>query len=179
MKIGIGQNWQEPSDSEIERDVAELRRMLDGVEGPREPHPAYWQNFLVHTRQRIDEQQARRRRFSPSVAWASLSAATLAVILVVGGIIPTSINHTTIDPSGNGIAASQPILSTENGKDILGLMESDGELATSLSIGGAPAIDQSSSILLSNDDAKMINAIMSEEDDDAVLTAMVETGGSL
>lgn len=177
MKIGIGQNWQEPSDSEIEKDVAELRRLLDGVEGPREPHPAYFQNFLVHTRQRIDEQQARRRRFSPSVAWASLSAATLAVILVVGGVIPTSINQTVSNPGGRIAAAEQPILSPKDGSDILGLGSLD-EMSTSLSV-GEPAIDQSSSILLSSDDVKMINVIMSEEDDDALLNAMIETGASL
>src|SRR5687768_13150305 len=102
MKIGIRQNWQEPSDSEIERDVAELRQLLESVEGPREPHPAYFQNFLVHTRRRLDEQQARRSRFSPSLAWASFSAAAVAVVLVVGGLLPTSMPGT---PEGSGAIA--------------------------------------------------------------------------
>jgi hypothetical protein len=177
MKIGIRQNWQEPSDSEIESDVAELRRLLDGVEGPREPHPAYYQNFLVRTRQRLDEQQARRRRFSPSVAWASLSAATLAVILVVGGMLPTSIEQTSgRSSSSEEMATSSSILSTEDANALI--FGDEGDLAEAPT-SGTQVLDNKSSILLSSEDVTMINAIMSEEDDEALLDAMIETGAKL
>ena len=177
MNSGTRQNGQQPLDMEIERDVAELRRLLDGIEGPREPHPAYWQNFLVHTRQRLDEQQARRRRFSPSVAWASFSAAALAVVLVVGGILPGS-NPSAVAPD-NKIAASQPVATPEEEDVMFGLgLESDlgSELAAAMP---GDVLDNSTSLVLSTEDVKMLNAIMSEEDDDAIFNAMIESGGTL
>jgi hypothetical protein len=145
----------EPSDSEIERDVSELRQLLARLEEPSEPHPAYWQNFLVHVRQRIDEERAPRRRWAPSVAWTSLTAAALVVVVALSGVLPMGVHE---DPK-IGVPAAIRSGRTANidAREELGYTE------------GAQ------SLMLSKGDVKMLDAIL-DKSPDAVLEAMVEQG---
>ena len=160
MKTNIWKNREGiPSDEEIERDVSELRRLLSGVEEPREPHPAYYQNFLVKVRGRIDDQGGRRKRLAvPSAVWASLSAAVVVVALAVGGVFsPTgpvgkvaSVDAGKVQP----VDPAQPALpqdfaSLYNGQDIRGLV-------------------------LSKSDVQMVNAINSG-DENAIFDAMADS----
>lgn len=164
MKLSFGQkDRNEPSDAEIERDVAELRRLLEGVKEPNEPHPAYYQNFLVRVHDRIDEDRFRRKRWSPSVAWASMTAAALVVVLAVSGLLPT------VDDSvgGRKIVQEQPAPRTGSVRQ---------QIPSGAGSERDPLLyDQSArSLVLSSDDMKMLNAIMSN-DDDAVFRAMMES----
>lgn len=170
MKTRLKNDAFVPSDREIERDVAELRRLLEGVEGPAEPHPAYYQNFLVRLRDRIDEEQPMRRRsWVPSVAWSSLSAATLAVLLVVTGVIPLSLNRgkqSVVQESPAPVAAQRgsDAPSTEMAELLLGTVESPRVEGTTLS--------ESSTIVLSGEEMRMIDAIHAD-DDEAMFEALI------
>jgi hypothetical protein len=152
MKTNIWKNrGGTPSDEEIERDVSELRRLLSGVEEPREPHPAYYQNFLVKVRGRIDEQGGRRKRLAvPSAVWASLSAAVVVVALAVGGVFSptqpggqvasTIAKGPTVDPAQP--APLQDFASLYHGQDIRGLVlsESDVQMVNAINSGDENAI---------------------------------------
>lgn len=153
MNVNLGRNHRsEPLDTEIERDVAELRRMLAGVEGPKEPHPAYWQNFVVHVRNRIDEQGGRRKRRSFSTAWASVGAAAVVTFFVVSGIFTPD--------------APLPPVSDAGGQQVVTAAKSD--LAMHYQDAGSQAL------ILSGEDMRMINAIVSENDG-AIFEAMVDS----
>ncbi len=177
MKSGLSQDMRVPSDQDIERDEAELRRLLADVEGPSEPHPAYYQNFLVHLHRRIDDEQPfRRRRWVPSLAWTSLSAATLAVILVISGVLPSSAPQA--DPRqavqehvDRGSTRATP---DGVGEDVSALLYGDdGPLALHSS---DPSVFESntSTIVLTSDEVRMIDAIHSD-DESAMFEAMVDS----
>lgn len=154
MNANLWRNQRgEPSDAEIEKDVAELRRLLDGVNGPAEPHPAYWQNFVVHVRTRIDEEGFRRKRWSFSTAWASVGAvAVMTVIVVATGLLD---KQTIVPPTPPRVQARP---------------EAPTDLAAAYNS------TDTKSIILSGDEVEMINAIVSDKSDDAVFEAMVERG---
>lgn len=153
MNINLGRNHRsEPLDAEIERDVAELRSLLARVDGPKEPHPAYWQNFVVHVRNRIDEEGGRRKRRSFSTAWASVGAAAVVTFFVISGIFTPD---AAVPPRGGDIA--QPIAAAKS------------DLAMHYQDAGSQAL------ILSGEDMRMINAIVSENDD-AIFEVMVESG---
>lgn len=155
---------REPSDEEIERDVAELRQLLRGLDLPAEPHPAYWQNFLVRVRQRVDERRIPRRRWAPSMAWASVTAAALVVVLAVSGVLPTG--HRAIDEKT--AVSGRPGPGTDH--SLAATPSSDAALAADPLLFDRTA---SHSIVLSNDDVNMLKAIMAD-DDEAILQAMVD-----
>jgi hypothetical protein len=165
MDINLGRNRQaEPSDTEIERDVAELRRLLAGVEGPQEPHPAYWQNFVVRVRGRIDEQGAGKKRWSFSTAWASVGAAAIVTIAVVSGIFSPERAGNGIGTQGNGPVAvkpaEQPVENRETGGDLAAHYRSS----------------DASNLVLSGEDVRLISAIVStDSNDDALFEALVES----
>jgi hypothetical protein len=148
-------NWKgtkEPTDEEIERDVAELRSMISRLDAPTEPHPAYYQNFLVRVRERVDEDRVRRRRWAPSVAWSSMTAAALVVVLAVAGVLPDAAGpepgvRGEIRRAPNRIATTQTQSPYENGAE---------------------------SLMLSEGDVEMLDAIL-EKDEEAILRAMVES----
>lgn len=155
MNINLGRNRQtEPSESEIERDVAELRRLVAGAEGPQEPHPAYWQNFVVHVRNRIDEEGGRKKRRSFSTAWASVGAAALVTIVVVSGVISPGGEVAEIIPP------PQPPVPTP--------VAEQGDLASQYQAANSQAL------VLSGNDMQLINAIVSESDD-AMFEALVNS----
>lgn len=151
-----------PSDQEIERDVAELHRLLDGVEGPREPHPAYWQNFLVHVRGRIDEDRFRRKRRIPSIALASATAVALIAIVLVGRLDRVG------DPFSTDIPGQAQVARGAAG----GARIDQNLLASNVD----PLLDQGDThrLVLNEDDVKMLDAIMIDSDA-AVFKAMVDS----
>lgn len=151
MKILDWKGSREPADEEIERDVAELRSLLSGLEEPAEPHPAYWQNFLVHVRRRVDEEGGRRRRWAPSVALTSMTAAALVAVVAISGVLPIG-NRTPAVP-GTVAIDRRSVLKTE-------VVENPYE-------GGVE------SLMLSSDEMQMLDAIL-DESPEAVLQAMVE-----
>lgn len=155
MNVNLWRNRAgEPSDADIERDVAELKRLLDGVEGPAEPHPAYWQNFVVRVQSRIDEEGFRTKRRSFSTAWASVGAvAAVTVVVVVSGLLNKQGLVTTPEAKGPAVAAHA---------------QAPADLADAYSS------TETQSIILSGEEMEMINAIVSDEGDAAVFEAMVE-----
>jgi hypothetical protein len=151
MKLNL--NWngtKEPTDGEIERDVAELRQLLARVEEPAEPHPAYWQNFLVHVRTRVDEDRA-RRRWAPSMAWTSVAAAMLVVVVAVSGVLPMR-----DEPNGR---PEVPATGRVRPVKPMPLYSEAGE-----------------SLMLSDSEVEMLDAIVVEKSPEAVLAAMIEQG---
>jgi hypothetical protein len=153
MKLKLPEGYmQDPSDQEIEKDVAELRRLLEGTDAPEDPHPAYWQNFLVHVRGRIDEEQVRRKRRSLITTWASVTAAAAIALFIVNGGIPTT---------------------TDDGPARLTQTQSPD--ATMLADNSLIFTDQGThSIVLSETDVKMVNAIV-KGDDAEVFEAIVDS----
>lgn len=166
MKFRMNDNAGGPSDREIDQDVAELRRLLDGVEGPREPHPAYWQNFLVHVRERIDEDRFRRRRRIPSIALASATAVAIVAVVLVN--------------SGNDGARDRQIASGDRPGSTVVV---DGRPSTSpiadhlLASNADPLFDQEDAhrLVLDESDVRMLDAIMSDSDA-AIFQAIVDEG---
>lgn len=138
-------------DQEIERDVAELRMLLRNVEGPKEPHPAYWQNFVVHVHNRIDERRQQQRRRSMITAWASATAAVGVTLFVMTGGLSSVMNDDPQPPSvvtttTTHAAASSPLYADAGSR----------------------------SLVLSEDDVKVLNAIISD-DDNAMLAAIADS----
>lgn len=153
MKMRL--DWKatrEPADEEIERDVAELRSLLTGLEEPREPHPAYWQNFLVHVRDRVDVERTRRRRWAPSVALTSMTAAALVAVVAISGVLPL------------GQSSAPPGVDAKIRREL-----------PKPTIAGNPLgyADGAESLMLSSDEMQMLDAIL-DESPEAVLQAMVE-----
>lgn len=139
---------QAVSDAEIDRDVAELRQLLANVQGPAEPHPAYWQNFVVRVRDRIDHEGGRRKRWNLVPAWASLGAAAVVTIIVVS-------------ISGD----DQPIK-----------MKPGPQPPAAMEFSASYSATDTRSLVLSEQDVRMINAIVSDDRDDAIFEALVEEG---
>lgn len=167
--------WRQPSDEEIDRDVAELRQILGRVEGPKEPHPAYYQNFLVKVRGRIDEERFQRRRVIPSTVWASLTATAVVVFLVVGGVFTPSTREIA---DGGKVAGAEVTAPSATESEIPLFGDSQSAAGDLLADNGSSATytDGTTSLVLNDDDVQMLNAIMSD-DDDALFEAMVDSEG--
>lgn len=133
-------------DDEIERDVVELRRLLENVEGPKEPHPAYYQNFLVRVRDRIDRDRSRQRRWGLFGRVSAIGAAVVVLVLV----------STTVMQNGGDLppAADRP----ENTVPPTAQLESNSDAQL--------FPNESSNIILTKSDVRMLNAIMSEDDNE-------------
>jgi hypothetical protein len=175
MNVDLLKNRRQPSDEEIDRDVAELRQLLERVDGPREPHPAYYQNFLVKVRGRIDEERFQRRRVVPTTIWASLTATAVVVAMVVGGVFTPSTRQIAEVGSGTKTTVTAP--STKEADEPL-FGESSTASSDLLADNGSSATytDGTTSLVLNDGDVKMLNAIMSD-DDDALFQAMVDSEG--
>ena len=163
MDVNLWRNHQgEPSDAEIEKDVAELKRLLDGIEGPNEPHPAYWQNFVARVRSRIDEEGGRQKRRSFSTTWASVGAvAVMAVLVVATGLLDKP--GVITNPSKNPAVAANPSANAP----------ANPLAANKADLAAAYNSTETKSIILSGEEVNMINAIVSDESDAAVFEAMV------
>ncbi|HVZ39487.1 MAG TPA: hypothetical protein VHI13_09435 [Candidatus Kapabacteria bacterium] len=151
MGANISGNHGIPPDAEIEKDVAELRQLLSRVPGPAEPHPAYWQNFVVKVRGRIDEEGGRRKRWRLFPAWASLGTAALVTVIVVASGLLERTGKDRPDPSRPVPPAAAEFSAIYSNTD-------------------------TQSLILSHDDVQMINAIVSDQDD-AIFQAMVDKNG--
>lgn len=149
MRTNMRGNHNVASDSDIERDVSELRQLLSAIEGPKEPHPAYWQNFVVHVRKRIDERGAHQRRWRFSTAWASIGAvAVMTVIVVSSGLLRPDYVAPLTPPRPPDVPA--------------------------FDLAAAYTDTDTKSLILSNEDVTMINAIVSDRDE-AVFEALVNS----
>jgi hypothetical protein len=176
MNLDLLKNrWRQPSDDEIDRDVAELRQILERVEGPQEPHPAYYQNFLVKVRGRIDEERFQRRRVAPSTIWASLTATAVVVALVVGGVFTPSTPELAEGGKVGGATVTAPA-AAETNEPLFGESSSTSSDLLADNSSSATYTNGTTSLVLNDDDVKMLNAIMSD-DDDALFEAMADSEG--
>lgn len=140
-------NQSDPPDAEIDRDVAELRQLLARVDGPAEPHPAYWQNFVVKVRGRIEQEGGRRKRRGFAPAWASLGTAAVVTVIVVATNV---FKNEPLPPPGRSL---QP--------------------TPALSLAETYSSTETRSLVLSKGDVQMISAIVSDDNDAAVFEALV------
>ena len=155
-------------DDVIERDVADLRALLSEVPGPSEPHPAYWNNFLLRVHERIEEKQAPKRKawWSPSLIWGSLTGVVgLLVIALMTGIFP--FGQEAADPNTELAYVASP--------QELELTPRPMELDADLYVPGVDeGLDEASySIVLTKGDLEMIDAIEDGDNDD-ILQAMID-----
>ncbi|MCB0710846.1 MAG: hypothetical protein KDD67_00800 [Ignavibacteriae bacterium] len=154
-------------DDVIERDVADLRAMLSEIPEPSEPHPAYWNNFLLRVHERIDEKQAPKRKawWSPALIWGSLSGvAGLLLIAFMTGVFPFG---------SDGVVSGEEFAHLSSPGD-LELTPRPLDMDTELYVPGIDEeIDGSYSIVLTESELNMINAI-SDGDDEAILQAMID-----
>ena len=136
---------RDPLDDEIERDVEELRRLLDGIEGPVEPHPAYFQNFVVRVRDRLDADRARHRRWNRIGRFASVATAAIVVLVVATTVFDSGVDLPTLQGPGRAVTSSPTTPQLPS-----------------------PSLfsDEGSRIVLSKSDVRMLNAIMTDDDDE-------------
>lgn len=165
MNINLRSNGRGiPSDTEIEREVAELRQMLEGIEGPSEPHPAYYQNFLVRVRSRVDEQQGfRRKRWSLTATLASIGSAAVVAAVVFSGVLSPTSDQTVAVNDPNAGATEQ----VDKNSGSTGSQEGESDKLFADVDASTP------SIVLSSGDVKMLDAIMSDNDAE-IFNALVE-----
>lgn len=154
-------------DKEIEKDVADLRMLLKDVPEPEEPHPAYWNNFLLRVHERIEAEAAPKKKpwWSPALIWGSLSGvAAMLVIAWSVGIFPFGsrtgddyIADKYVPPQEELVVVPRPL---------------DEEIPVP-SIGEEAPEDATYSIVLSQEDLDMIDAIQTG-DDDAILREIMD-----
>jgi len=139
---------RDPLDEAIEQDVLELRRLTNGLPGPEEPHPAYWQNFVVKVHGRIDErrlsERARRFWWRWSAVGASVGAAAIVVFVGFKGVLPDS---------GSEVRNNPPVATTQP--------------ANIRSIPADPLFAADAKpLVMSREDVQKYNAIVTGDDDD-------------
>ncbi len=161
-------------DADIDRDVSFLRSLNAELPDPEEPHPAYWNNFLLRVREQVDgtgpaaKRSAARRWWSPSLIWSSLAGvAALLVIAVSTDIIPVFGPDEPLIAEGT---TDLPAISPMSDEDLLGLI--DDPMPEE---GTIPVSDETTTehMILTESDIEMINAIEAG-DDDALLLALIE-----
>lgn len=157
-------------DAEINKDVDALRSMLEGVPAPSEPHPAYWNNFLLRVHERVEAEQSPQKRawYSPALIWSTLTgvAALVVIALATGVFSGNPIEEGPIIADGPSI--EKPV-TVESDIDLVPM---DDEMALLLS-----DIDEMSDVaedhvVLSQDELEMLEAI-ENGDDNAILEAML------
>ena len=161
-------------DDLIEQDVAELQALLNDVPGPSEPHPAYWNNFLVRVHERIEEKHAPKKKawWSPALIWGSLGGvACLLLAAYLTGVFPFG-NDITVP--GGEMLADLPAM-TEEALTTKTIDEQMNDFLIS-DINGD--VEEVSYLMLTQGEVDMMNAIESD-DDDAILRAILEEDGSL
>lgn len=165
-------------DEAIEQDVALLRSIESNLPAPEEPHPAYWNNFLIRLHERVDGSmsvgagRARRRWFSPALIWSSLAGVTaLLVVAVATDLIPVFEQSEPLIAEGAGLEAVD--ISPLNDEDLLGLLDEalPDEVGASASLVDASA--EGKHLILTASDLELIDAI-EQGDDDAMLMAIID-----
>ncbi len=156
-------------DKEIDNDVAELRTLLSDVPDMEEPHPAYWNNFLLRVHERIEQEAAPKKKpwWSPALIWGSLTGAAAALVVAWSvGIFPFgSGGDDPVVIASNDIPPQQEEL-------VLTPRPLDEDLSMPMTTEDA-AEEASYSIVLTQEDIDMINAIQSD-DDGAILMEIID-----
>ncbi len=150
-------------DQEIERDVAELQMLMSEATEPEEPHPAYWNNFLLRVHERVEAETAPQRKawWSPALIWGSLTGVALLLIAAwFGGIFPFGGQDTGDVMLADNNPPQEELVLTPRPLDIDLL---------SLPIEEEEAYN----LVLTQEDVDMLNAIQTG-DDDAILREMME-----
>lgn len=164
-------------ESEIDRDVEELRSLMSRLPEPDEPHPAYWNNFLMRVHERIEAETAPKRRawWSPALIWSSLTgAAALVVVAAVTGILPfggtddPAVTPAIADGGVGEVVIEKPVETTSD----MDLVPMDQEMESLIA-----DIDELSNaaddhVVLTSSEVEMLDAIESG-DDDAILQAVL------
>lgn len=167
MKSDARMYEENAMDKEIEKDVAELRLFLKEVPDAEEPHPAYWNNFLLRVHERIEAETAPKKKawWSPALIWGSLSGvAALLVITWSVGIFPFGSQPDDEIIAGKELPQQEELVIVPRPLD-------DDIAAPAI---GEDAADESTySIVLTQEDIDMINAIQSD-DDDAILREIID-----
>lgn len=163
-------------DADIDRDVAELRGLLKDVPEPSEPHPAYWNNFLLRVHERVEAETAPKRRawWSPALIWSSIAGtAALVLVAVVTGLVPFGADGPIESPAlaDGSLAADAVERPVETSSDI-DLVPIDAEMESLIA-----DIDElhnvaDEHVVLTASDIEMLDAIESG-DDEALLEAMI------
>lgn len=158
-------------DNELEHDVAELRMLLKDVPEVEEPHPAYWNNFLLRVHERIEEQAAPKRKawWSPALIWGSLTGVAALLLVAWGvGMFPFGSKSDTTVIAGNTFPAQEEL--------VLVPRPLDEDLTMPMTT--SDMNDEASySIVLTQEDIDMINAIQSD-DDGAILREIIDDPGT-
>lgn len=168
----------ERMDSEIDRDVDELRSLMSRLSEPAEPHPAYWNNFLLRVHERIEAETAPKRRawWSPALIWSSLTgAAALVIVAAVTGILPFGgtddpVASPAIAEGGTGEVVIEKPVETTSDMDLVPMDQEMENLIADIDEVSTAADDH---MVLTSQDIEMLDAIESG-DDDAILEAMMK-----
>ena len=163
-------------DEVIEQDVAELRALMSDLPEPSEPHPAYWNNFLLRVHERVEQKQAPKKKawWSPALIWGSLTGvAAMLVIAFVTGLFP--FGSSDVVTPGQGTEVLADAVPSEDAELTLTPRPLDAESDLDMLIPGPEEEfgDASYTIVLTQDDLDMIEAIQAD-DDDAILQAMID-----
>lgn len=136
-------------DEAIERDVMELRRLTNDLPGPQEPHPAYWQNFVVRVHDRVDKQRVRDRARRFWWRWSAVGASAAAAVLVV------FVGFKGVLPGSDSELQNTPPVATNMGASVRSMPTPPPLFAA-----------DANPIVLSKEDVQKYNAIVSGDDDD-------------
>lgn len=155
-------------DGDIERDVEELHALMEGVREPEDPHPAYWNNFLLRVHEKIEAEQAPKRKawWSPALIWGSISGVALLLAFawfsgMFSGNSGTELGDGPVLASNDAQAGEELVITPRpNDEDLLSPL-TDGEISDQYSI------------VLTQDDIDMINAIQDGDESD-ILMEMID-----
>lgn len=152
-------------DREIERDVEELQMLMKDVTEPEEPHPAYWNNFLLRVHERVEEEIAPKRKawWSPALIWGSLTGVALLLVAAwFGGVFPFGSGpdeNASLLALNDVPAQEEPDLTPRPlDEDLLTMPIED---------------DEAYNLVLTQDDVDMLNAIQAD-DEEAILLEMID-----
>lgn len=154
-------------DNELEKDVAELRTLLKDVPDMEEPHPAYWNNFLLRVHERIEQEAAPKKKawWSPALIWGSLTGAAAMVVVAWSiGIFPFGSNKDDQIIASNDLPAQEELVIVPR--------PLDEDLSIPMTTEDATE-EASYSIVLTQEDLDMIDAIQSN-DDGAILREIID-----
>ena len=155
---------------EIESDLAELRSLMEGLPAPAEPHPAYWNNFLLRVHERVEAETSPRKRawYSPALIWSTLAGvASLVAVALITGVFSGELPENQ-EILADGPVVEQPV-TTENDFDLVPL---DAEMELLVSDMELPGEVAENHVILTAGEVDMLEAIESG-DEDALLEAVI------
>ncbi len=153
-------------DGVIEEDLANLRSLMEKLPAPSEPHPAYWNNFLMRVHERVEEETSPRRRawYSPALIWSTLAGvASVVAVALITGVFSGDI------PEDRPILAEVPTieqpLAPQNDYDLVPL---DAEMESLVSDIEEPGEVAANHVILTSEEVEMLEAIESGDGDDLI-----------